>query len=341
MALSGSKNYTATVTAADIVALALRRLGVLDPAETIDATEQANAMVALNLLIKEWSAYDLGDWLRQTGVLFITDPGDKAVYSLGPSGDSACTAWYETEVSLAAVATDTTVTLALTDDGTHVTDNSIILIKLDDGSLHATDINDGSISASTADEAVTITTAFPSAAAVGNRVYVYNLASQINRPKRMLFASRLTVDTTNESGSYTSIEGTSSDVELIGYEDYRRLSQKFQVGPPTQAHYEAAHTNGKLYIWPTGDTSDDYDKIELTYTVYPDDFDATTDNAQFPPEWFNALAWGLAAELASEYGIPEQTEAKLWSIARSKLHDQLDYNVEGESVRWTFDSEVR
>src|SRR5260221_466575 len=34
------------------------------------------------------------------------------------------------------------------------------------------------------------------------------------------------------------------------------------------------------------------------------DFDVTTDNPDFPSYYYNALVWGLADQLATEYGVP-------------------------------------
>ena len=76
MALSGSYNYTESITAAQIIALALRRLGVLGIAETINSTEEANALIVLNLLIKEWSAQGADVWLRKKAYLFLENPGE-------------------------------------------------------------------------------------------------------------------------------------------------------------------------------------------------------------------------------------------------------------------------
>jgi hypothetical protein len=62
-------------------------------------------------------------------------------------------------------------------------------------------------------------------------------------------------------------------------------------------------------------------------------------NPDFPIEYGNALVWGLAAELGSEYGLPENEQGRLWSIAKHKLETQLDYDQENADVIFALDYE--
>ena len=70
----------------------------------------------------------------------------------------------------------------------------------------------------------------------------------------------------------------------------------------------------------------------------PDDFDTAADNPEFPIEYGNALVWGLAAELASEYGLPPQEIQYLESKAEHKIGIMLDYDTENASVVFALDS---
>jgi hypothetical protein len=69
----------------------------------------------------------------------------------------------------------------------------------------------------------------------------------------------------------------------------------------------------------------------------PDDFDAASNNPEFPIEWGNTLIWGLAAELASEYGLPMREIQYLEAKAANRLETMLDYDVEDASVIFTLD----
>jgi hypothetical protein len=93
-----------------------------------------------------------------------------------------------------------------------------------------------------------------------------------------------------------------------------------------------------LYVWPT-DGGANWDKLLLSAQYYPDDFDAAGDNPQFPIEWGNALVWNLAAELASEYGIPRMEQRDLWQVAEFKLSEALAFDTENASVIFALDNE--
>jgi hypothetical protein len=100
-----------TATALDIVDAALRLLGEKDADETSSAPEAQDGLEALNYLIKSWQAQGLHLWTKTEGVLFL-DKG-KTDYLLGPSGDEATNAddFISTDLSVAGIATDRTLTL--------------------------------------------------------------------------------------------------------------------------------------------------------------------------------------------------------------------------------------
>jgi hypothetical protein len=100
--------------------------------------------------------------------------------------------------------------------------------------------------------------------------------------------------------------------------------------------YQPTLTTGTLYVWPT-DGGANWDKLMLSCQFLPDDFDAQADNPQFPIEWGNALVWNLAAELASEYGLPRMEQQDLWKVAEFKLNEMLAYDAENASVIFAMD----
>jgi len=69
MALSGSKSYS--ITRADIIEGALRKLGTYDQGEPVDGNETSAANTSLNLMVKEWVARGIDIWLREEVTLFL------------------------------------------------------------------------------------------------------------------------------------------------------------------------------------------------------------------------------------------------------------------------------
>lgn len=301
MATSGSKNFTVNRT--DLIESALRKLGAYDAGDTPSSEELADANMALNLMVKAWSAKGLNVPWRETLTLFLQP--DTRSYRIGPTGDECTESFVETTLSAAAISGATTITLTST---TGITAADRIGIKLDSGAIHWTTVV---VAATT-----TITTGLASAAASGNRVYAYT--TKCNRPVSLLYAH------TRDSG------GIDNEVELIGEVAYRMLSNKGSGGRPNQAYYQTTIDNGTLFVWPAN--AGGVDKMVLISQALVDDFDAASDNPDFPIEWARAIIFGLADDLGPEYGILPKFQDRLERKAMRLLEDLLDHDVENASV---------
>lgn len=298
MAVSGSKNFT--LTRADIISAALRKIGAADSGDPPDATEGSDAALALNLMIKEWSARGIDLPWREEITLFLQS-GTQS-YSIGLTGDHATTSYIETTLSAAAASSATTLSLTST---TGMSAADYIGIKLDDGSIHWTTIVNPATTS--------ITDGLASAAASGNSVYTYT--TKAYRPQKIVYAHR-------------RASNIDTPVDLIGEVAYRGLSSKGSLGQVNQIYYQQTLDNGTLFVWPTGGP----DKLILIAQNLADDFDAAGDNPQFPIEWANPLVWNLAFELAPEYGISLKERLILRNEAMEKLDTVMDSDVENASV---------
>ena len=310
MAVSGSKNFS--ITRSDVIATALRRIGVFDEADTVSGDATTTASVALNLMVKEWVADGADIFLRTESTLFL-QPDTKS-YAL--STDHITDSYVETTLSAAEASGQTVISVT---SSTGMTAADFVGIKMDDNTIHWTTI--ASVDSATQ---ITIDTATDDDAASGNKVYTYTTKS--DRPQKLLYAFR------------SDINGFDTEITIIGENDYRAQSNKSSDGPPVEVWYnpQGNQATGKLHVWPD-DGGKNWDKIVLIAQHLPDDFDASSDNPDFPIEWGNALVWGLAAEIASEYGLTEQEQARLWSIANHKLNKMLDYDSENASVIFALD----
>ena len=306
MAVSGSKNYA--ITRADIIESALRKLGVYDQGETVSGSETAAATMSLNLIVKEWVARGIDIWLRDEITLFLQP--DTQSYALGTThATRTVTADTTLRTSEAASATIIGVT-----SSTGMSASDFIGIKLDDNTIHWDTI--ASVDSSTQ---VTITTGIASAAALGKKVYTYTTKAE--RPVKILSAFR------RDKNDIDTM------IDIIGEDDYFQQSNKKSDGPPIEIWYQPTLTTGTLYVWPDNGGAN-WDRIIMSAQYYPDDFDTAADNPQFPIEWGNTLIWHLAAELASEYGLPERDQGRLWTIAEAKLAELLAYDTENASVEF-------
>lgn len=83
MATSGTATFT--VTAAEIIAAALRKIGVLRAGGAATSDQSTAGMQALNLMAQAWRSKGLKTWARTSQTITLT--AAKASYTIGPGGD--------------------------------------------------------------------------------------------------------------------------------------------------------------------------------------------------------------------------------------------------------------
>ena len=309
MAVSGSKDYA--ITRATIIEAALRKTGEYDAGEAVPGDETAAAANALNIMVKAWVVRGADIWLRDEITLFLV--ADQKSYALG-TANATRTITGETTLSSAEVSGSST--LALT-SSSGMTAADFIGIKLNDNTIQWTTIV--SVDSATA---VTITASLTSAAASGKKVYAYT--TKAGRPTKIVYAYR------------RDKNDIDSEVSIIGESEYMGQSNKDSSGPPVEIWYQPTLTTGTLYVWPV-DGGANWDKLIMSVQYYPDDFDAASDNPQFPIEWGQALIYGLADKLAPEYGLPLPERRTLKQEAEFELEEALAYDTENSSVILTLD----
>ncbi len=302
MALSGS--YDFTVNCQELIKAALRALGVIATGETPTNAEIADGREALNLLIKSWQGEGIGLWLRKELTLFLEYEENQ--YSLGPSADHATLSYVKTEIATAAASAAGSIVV---DSITGISDGDYIGIELDDSTLQWTTVN-GAPSGTT----ITLTDTLTDAAAVDNHVYAYTTRAQ--RPLGVLEARRVMADN-NEI-----------PITVGSRLKYMELANKTATGPPTQVYYDPQLTNGQLYVWQACDDVQELIKMTVQYPIQ--DFDANTDDADFPQEQLRALKFNLALDLAPEWG--KEPSAFLVARAESTKSAVKGFDHEDTSV---------
>ena len=164
-------------------------------------------------------------------------------------------------------------------------------IELDDGTIQWTNIG-AAVSTTT----ITLITTLTDDVAVDNHVYTYT--TKAPRPLEIIEAR------IHKSDDSETVLGMVSRME------YQMLPIKTSAGTPNQAWFELLQTNAKLYIWPVCNNVKEY--IKLTAHLSISDLDASTDNFEIAPEFFEMLAWNLAVRLFPKFNKPiDQSVAAL------------------------------
>ena len=111
--MSTSNTHNFNVTANDIITEALSLIGVLGIGESLDASESADALRTLNMMLKSgaWQGRN-GIWLNEE--LFLFFGNEQIKYSIGPTGDHCSIGAAKTELSAAASSGASSVTIDAT-----------------------------------------------------------------------------------------------------------------------------------------------------------------------------------------------------------------------------------
>lgn len=306
MAVSGTNTFT--VTRNQVIDAALRVLGVIALGETPTSEDYTNCSQALNMMIKSWSKKGWPLWTQET--VAITMVPAVRQYPIGP------TAGYVYSVSITSGGTGypASGTVTFTDTtGTGAT-----------GTYTATGGVIDSVTITAAGSAYSYaTTASFSGGGSGESVTVNIVGLTMNKPVRA-FTAYL-----RNPNNY--------DISLmqISKKEYNLLGNKFNQSTPNQFYYDNQLANGQIYVFNVPSLDD--------YTMYLDtqrmfyDMNSGTDSFDFPPEWFQALKFGLAAEVAIEYGVPIDQIPYYEQKAMAYIEEASNFSVEEASVYFEVD----
>lgn len=156
---------------------------------------------------------------------------------------------------------------------------------------------------------------------VGKDKYLIGPSGDIDttRPLKVQYAFRR--DTSNK------------DTELyrISMDEYWRLPNKTRSnGTTTTYAFDPQLGNAVLYVWPPMSAASH--TIFLQCDMPIEDMDASTDDLELPQEWYQALKWSLAAELAAEYSQDLSFVSFLTQKAEMERQRVLDFDIETTSI---------
>lgn len=310
--MASTNSYNFTVTRDQLITDALLHIGGLSEGETPSANAVTEAARLLNMVVKLRAADGMPLWALKRGtILPVTDVSSITTVSHIVTSDGYVT----TTLGADEAASQTALTVT---SSTGMAGSDQVGIELDDGSMQWTTIS--SVDDSTT---ITVATGLTSAASSGNRVYAYTASSdRVGRPLRVLEANIL-----------TSSDNISWEIDVEDRQDYFRLSDRTAEGTPNLIYYDAGLGSatadptssttwyGTFYVHPRFENGDYV--IEFTYHRPFQDFDASTDNPDFPQEFYLPLMLELAALLGPKHGVPPDERRALFQEAKMYRDEAL------------------
>lgn len=104
--------------------------------------------------------------------------------------------------------------------------------------------------------------------------------------------------------------GLESPMAELTRDEYDALPDKDATGRPSTWYYDRQREAALLYIWPVLSVRDD-ETLEITYEREIDDHASLSDTVDAPMEWHEAIIYGLADRLSSDFPTDPMRTAKI------------------------------
>lgn len=288
-------------TAGDLIRDALRDSNIVGAEMPIEVIDFEKGVTALNDVLMLWQSTGINIW-RETEAILPLNPG-QAKYVFGV--DHCFTdGVYTTADSFLSGATTFTVSSTA-----GMSPGQAIGFELASGERWW-DVID------TVDDGVTVSTVNGAPSAGGGDVYAYT--DMIDQPVRILDA--------RAANGYLLDE---VPIEQISRKEYYDQPSKLSRGIASSWYFSRQLNFGELLLWPVAPNCRHVVRFSFVKPMtIPTD---QSNNIQIPPEWFVALKWAVALQLAVGYAIDPQRIATIAALAEKHKEEALSIDVEMDS----------
>jgi hypothetical protein len=126
----------------------------------------------------------------------------------------------------------------------------------------------------------------------------------INKPLEIANARRL-------------YDGVETLIDIKSRNEYMNQPSKADsAGEPVYVYFQPRRLDALLYVWPSPIAGS---AVNFSYKSYIEDFDSLDNTPCFPPEWLEALVYGLAMRLCPMYEVGGQDQAHIIAMAETFL----------------------
>ena len=295
MSVSGTNTFTQTRN--NIINRAYKIIGIKTRGRDLTAEEINEASEALNLYVKGLKSEGVYLWKYAEGTLFLK-VGQES-YILNGATANATESFAQTTTNATATSG---ANLIVVTSASGFTIGYNIGIMQNDGNLHWTTISNIA--------GTTITLTAPLTDNVSNEATVYVYQTKITRPEAITSARR------RDSSNYDT------PLNELARNDYFNLAQKTVIGQPTQFYYDKQLSSGTIYLYQA--PNDASNTIKFTFQKMFFDLNTGNDNPDFPIEWAETLAFGLASRLSYDFSIDKTKSEQI-----KRTYDEMLRNLKG------------
>lgn len=292
-------------TAGDLIRDALRAATISGIALPVEPDDFKQGETALNDILLNFQTKKVHIWSQTEAILPLNPNQQKYVFG----ADHAFTDYAYT-TALAASAGATTLNVLST---AGMTNGDHIGIELSDFTRQWTTL--------TIVDSDTVTLSAPLTAAVNDLASVYAYTTGIDQPIRIESVRYAATQTANEIATSN-----------VARDTYFNQSVKDAVSSTNMWYFSRQLDAGELYIWPVADNC--MNVLRFTYLkpqYIPED---QSENILIPPEWYIALKFKLAADLALVYNVDANKQMMLEQKAAIYLQDAMESDDDNTSFQF-------
>tara|TARA_R110000868_G_scaffold48791_2_gene157968 strand:- start:1311 stop:2309 length:999 start_codon:yes stop_codon:yes gene_type:complete len=317
MATSGTTTFT--VTRDQIIEAALRSLAVLEEGATPGPNALENASFSLNLILKKWQSEGIKVWTIKEYILPLVP--NQTSYTIGPSATynlNAAKPLRLIQAYLRNLSNDTSSVgkISLTSGGTGYTVQPTNPVSATGGTGSGAAFN------------LTFTGASVTSVMLANTGGSSYTVGDVLTMAGGTFTTAATVTVDSLLSVYTDMPMT-----VISQQEYNMLSSKQSQGNVNTVYFKPWRDYGEVsvFLTPNTFTAENYE-LHLFVQTPIEDISSANQNFDFPSEWFLALKWNLAADLASDYE-KTLTDKQYYEQKASMLKNELmDWDIEWSST---------
>lgn len=159
--------------------------------------------------------------------------------------------------------------------------------------------------------------------------YTIGVSATVNTPKPLKVIQAFLHNTSS---------GLDTPIRIITRQEYELLGNKTSSGTPNQIFYEPLLTTGIMHVHPVPDaTVAAANTLSIIYQRPFEDFDVSTDEPDFPQEYYHCIKLLLADVLAPEHGLSIQDRQDLSKRAALAKTEALGFATEEGSLYFMAD----
>ena len=317
MATSGTTTFT--VTRDQIIEAALRSLAVLEEGATPGPNALENASFSLNLILKKWQSEGIKIWTIKEYTLPLVP--NQTSYTIGPSATYNLNAAKPLRLIQAYLRdlsnnTSSVGKISLTSGGSGYTVQPTNPVSATGGTGSGATFN------------LTFTGAVVTSVMLANTGGSSYTVGDVLTMGGGTFTTAATVTVDSLLSVYTDMPMT-----VISQQEYNMLSSKQSQGNVNTVYFKPWRDYGELsvFLTPNTFTAENYE-LHLFVQTPIEDISSANQNFDFPSEWFLALKWNLAADLASDYE-KTLTDKQYYEQKANVLKNELmDWDIEWSST---------